>query len=98
MKIEVKNILPEFVVAYLELNNLRIFELNGLMSKGYELFTLEARENVNLWNSWREFLAQDTTIDTYFNMNCLIAWKARWKRHFTIERTDKLISDRKGTV
>ena len=98
MKIEVKNILPEFVVAYLELNNLPIIELNGLKSRGHGLFTLEARENVNLWNSWTQFLAQDTTIDTYFSMNCLIAWKARWQRYFTIERTEKLISDRKGAV
>ena len=95
MKIIVKDAEPQFVYTYIMVTGGKFFELNGLRKRQDESYTLEVRQNPEMWYNWERFLETDRSIDNFFGVNALIAVKGHYERSFTIRRTQILISGRK---
>ena len=94
MKIIVKDILPEFVFIFGKITRVNFLEMNGLRQTN-EGYTLETRENHELWYTWIRFLETDKSIDDYFGVNAILAVKSKNQQNFTIKRSDILKSGRK---
>ena len=95
MKIIVIDAEPQFVYTYIMVTGGKFLELNGLRKRQDESYTLEVRQNPEMWYNWERFLETDRSIDNFFGVNALIAVKGHYERSFTIRRTQILISGRK---
>lgn len=94
MKIIVKDISPEFVFIFANIQRVNILGLKGLRQTN-EGYTLESRENTELWYAWARYLETGKTIDDYFGVNSILAVKDKYQRKFRIKRSDILKSGRK---
>ena len=98
MRVEVKEILPEFIVIFSHLNKLDILKFNGIQKKRDSVYTLDAKANQDLWSCWLHFSAQNLSVDDYFQINLLVAWKGKYQRNFVVQNRAKLKAWRKEIV